>query len=278
MMEFPQHHDGRGRMNERVQRNTACRNASKRFSRHARAVLVLLALGVAHLAQAGEVRDSDADARAIMKKSAEYLSSLEHFRFEAELVGDTFTDAAEMIEIGGSRIFSVKRPSQLRVESQGRDATTRMFVANATKVLLTLSPQNIHYETDSPGSLDDLVDMFTAQLGVRPPLAQLVYSNLWRVLAIRIESGRYIGEAEIGGTKCDHLAFRNFDADWQVWVERGDRPVIRRLAIRYKSRLGHPTVRAEFKNWQIDADLPDSLFEIEIPKGSRKVELSDIQG
>jgi hypothetical protein len=141
-----------------------------------------------------------------------------------------------------------------------------------------MSPQNVHYEVASPGTLDDVVDMITAQLNVRPPLAHLIYSNLRRVFNIRIETGRYMGEDEINEVNCDHLAFRNLDADWQVWVEQGDRPVIRRLVIRYKSRLGYPTFRAELEDWDVDADLPDALFETVVPNGSRKVELSEIQG
>lgn len=257
---------------------TVARNGSKRSNGFVQAMGILIFAGVASLAQAGEVRDSEAKARSIMKTSAEYISGLKGFRFSAEVTSDSFSNSAEMIEGGMSRNFSVRRPDRVRVDGRGRDATTFTLIANAEKVLATKSPQNIHYEVASPGTLDDLVDMITAELNVRPPLAHLIYSNLWRVFDIRIETGRYVGEAEINEVICDHLAFRNLDADWQVWVERGDRPVIHRLVIRYKSRLGYPTFRAELEDWDVDADLPDTLFETVVPKGSRKVELSEIQG
>jgi hypothetical protein len=244
----------------------------------AMAMGITMIVGVAAVTQAGELRDSETRARQVMKRSAEYIAGLENFRFAAELTSDFFEQSAEMVETGMSRVFSIKRPDRIRVEGRGRDATKITLIANPKMVLATKSPQNIHYIAPSPGSLDDVVDMITEQLGVRPPLSQMIYSNLWRVLNIRIASGRYVGEAEIDEVGCDHIAFRNLDLDWQVWVERGDRPVIRRLVIRYKSRLGHPTVRAELSDWEVDADLPDALFETKIPTGSRKVELSEIQG
>jgi hypothetical protein len=253
------------------------RNGSERSRKFSQVVSILMIAGFATLAQAGEIRNSDSRARAIMKKSAEYLSSLERYRFEADLTTDMF-EGAEMIEVGGSRHFSVKRPHRIRVEMRDRDAIDRILIANPKIVLLINRTQNTHFEIPSPGSLDDVIDTFIEQLDGRPPLAQLIYSNLWRVLDIRIESARYLGEAEIDETMCDHLAFRNLDADWQVWVEQGDRPVIRRFVIRHKSRLGHPTVRAELEDWETEADLPDSLFDAEVPKGSRNVKLSEIQG
>ena len=37
--------------------------------------------------------------------------------------------------------------------------------------------------------------------------------------------GRHIGQGVIDGVECEHLAFRNADTDWQIWVETGARPI-----------------------------------------------------
>lgn len=34
-----------------------------------------------------------------------------------------------------------------------------------------------------------------------------------------------IGKGVIDGVECDHLAFRNVEADWRVWIESGARSV-----------------------------------------------------
>ncbi len=33
---------------------------------------------------------------------------------------------------------------------------------------------------------------------------------------------KHMGHGVIDGVECDHLAFRNFDTDWQLWVEVGE--------------------------------------------------------
>ena len=35
---------------------------------------------------------------------------------------------------------------------------------------------------------------------------------------------KHIGRGVVEGVECEHLAFRNLDTDWQIWVEVGDRP------------------------------------------------------
>ena len=42
------------------------------------------------------------------------------------------------------------------------------------------------------------------------------------------------------GVVCDHLAFRNLDTDWQIWVESGERPLPRKYVITSKTVAAAP--------------------------------------
>jgi hypothetical protein len=39
-----------------------------------------------------------------------------------------------------------------------------------------------------------------------------------------VTDAKYLGTGIIGGVECDHLAFRDADVDWQIWIATGDRP------------------------------------------------------
>jgi len=54
-----------------------------------------------------------------------------------------------------------------------------------------------------------------------------------------IESAN-IGKGVIDGIECDHLAFRNIDTDWQIWIEAGARPIPRKYVITSKAVAGAP--------------------------------------
>jgi hypothetical protein len=42
---------------------------------------------------------------------------------------------------------------------------------------------------------------------------------------------------------CEHVAFRNFDTDWQLWIEAGAHPVPRKMGITSKTINGAPSTR-----------------------------------
>jgi hypothetical protein len=44
-----------------------------------------------------------------------------------------------------------------------------------------------------------------------------------------VREAKYIGRGIIDRRECEHLAFRNHDTDWQLWVEVGEKPIPRKL-------------------------------------------------
>ncbi|NIP96532.1 MAG: DUF2092 domain-containing protein, partial [Akkermansiaceae bacterium] len=49
----------------------------------------------------------------------------------------------------------------------------------------------------------------------------------------------------------------------QVWVERGDTPLIRKLVMTYKARPSSPQFRAVFLEWDLNAITTDQEFVFE---------------
>ena len=65
------------------------------------------------------------------------------------------------------------------------------------------------------------------------PLADLFYSDL-TPLAERAFEADVVGDSLVNGRPCRQLAFRGETVDWQIWVEQGATPFIRKLAISYR--------------------------------------------
>jgi hypothetical protein len=78
---------------------------------------------------------------------------------------------------------------------------------------------------------------------------------------------------------CEHLAFRNAEVDWQLWVEIGARPVPRKLVITSKHVAGAPQYTLRIKEWKTDASVAPDAFVFKPPSNAKKVEfvaLADI--
>lgn len=85
-------------------------------------------------------------------------------------------------------------------------------------------------------------------------------SQSYDVLIADVMAAKYIGHSVIDGRECEHLAFRNHDTDWQLWVELGDRPILRKLVITSKTVNSAPQYTVRIKEWKTDVrPAPDAF-------------------
>jgi hypothetical protein len=99
--------------------------------------------------------------------------------------------------------------------------------------------------------------------------------------AVRIETDRSRGarprQTRVpGGRGCCRSSFETTGADWQVWLEQGDRPLPRRLAVTLVNAPGEPEYLTVIKRWQFDPDLNEGLFRFEPPADWRRIEISKL--
>ena len=95
----------------------------------------------------------------------------------------------------------------------------------------------------------------------------------------RAKSGYRVGESNIAGVLCDHLALRNDDLDVQVWIEIGSQPVPRRIVITHKELQGQPRVWVNFTEWDFSPELSERIFTHSPPQHAERVDfLADTLG
>ena len=61
-----------------------------------------------------------------------------------------------------------------------------------------------------------------------------------------------IGKGVIDGVECDHLAFRNLETDWQIWIESGAKPIPRKYVITSKGIGEAPQYTLRIKDWKTE--------------------------
>ena len=211
---------------------------------------------------------------AELKRSSDFLAAQKSFRFDGHIGFDVVQANGQKLEFGGSRKITVGRPDRLRVESQARDGTEKTMTFDGEAISIDLADENAYVSVPKPGTLDAAIDYLVDDLGVPAPLADLIYSDFYSGVADRIESGFIVGESTIGKCDCLHLAFSTEDIDAQMWVEDGDRPLPYRVVITYKKAEGSPQFWAQFLNWDLSVEAPDSLFEYSPPEGAELIPIS----
>ena len=72
--------------------------------------------------------------------------------------------------------------------------------------------------------------------------------------------------------KCHHVAFRQDDVDWQVWVDAGDVPLLRKLVITYKNEAGAPQYTARLSRWNFQPRLSEHAFHYRPSESASRIE------
>ena len=82
-----------------------------------------------------------------------------------------------------------------------------------------------------------------------------------------------LGPASVTGVTCQQYAFRQADIDWQIWIQKGEHPLPRRLVITTKTDEARPQHTAEY-TWNLAPSFNDAAFTFDPPEGAGKVVLA----
>lgn len=212
------------------------------------------------------------DAGKILKSMSDYVASQKVISATFDSDIEVITPDLQKIQFASSGQLSLSRPDKLRATRTGGYADIELVFDGK---VATVFGKNINAfaQLDAPGSIDQLVDRLRNQLSVELPGADLLLSNAYDVLMSDVIDAKHIGQGVIDGVECEHLAFRNADTDWQVWVEVGPRPVPRKYVITSKAVTGGPQYTLRIKGWKTDAQLSADAFVFKPPADAKKVDV-----
>jgi len=218
-----------------------------------------------------DASEHDAQAIAILQRMADLLSQTKRLSVTAETGFDVVQDSGAKLEFGEIRQIVIRRPDRARVDITRRDGGKGGFIFDGQQIAVFNSRENVYATATRPGTFDDALDYFINDLDMRFPMAELFSSKLAETLREKVREAYYVERAVIAGVTCDHLAFRGDQADLQLWIAQGDQPLPHRLIITYRDAVGQPQFWAQFADWNLAPDTPDSRFGFTPPEGAAKI-------
>lgn len=234
-------------------------------------VVLTILLGMsAVIAQAGDARQ-DAKAIEVLKQMSAHKTSLNR----VSITGVSFTDArlggGLMISNSDEVSVSINRPGSLHINSFDGKTNKHLYFHDG---LLTVfnSTTNFYAQASIPKDLDAAVEFALEELGIEAPLMDLLYQDMSTRLITSDETIIYLTDkSRVGGVDCHHLVIRGPEADVQLWVEEGDRPVPRKIMITSKWEGGSPRFIANLY-WETKPKFEPGFFEFTAPEGAMKIE------
>jgi hypothetical protein len=222
-------------------------------------------------AQDAEETDSAAQARAILRESLELIAGAERLGFRLDSDFDVVQASGLKLEFGSQRIVTLRRPDRVRIDSRRRDGHEVHFTFDGENGTLYSPDQKVYATTALGDTIDEALDRLITQIGVPIPLSELLQSDVTSAVEERIESALYVGTSTLDGMVCEHVVFGSPEVVAQMWIQRGERPFLRRVVLTYYREVGSPQFRADFSGWTFSPSVPDSLFAFDAPEGAQKV-------
>lgn len=233
----------------------------------AAALVLAAALSVAPAARA----QSD-DAMKILEAMSSYLASQKTISATFDSDIEVITSDLQKIQFSSSGQVLLSRPDKIRATRTGGYTDVELVFDGKTLSFLG-KHRNAYAQLDVQGSVDQLIDQIRAKTDAEMPGADLLVSKPFDELTADVLDAKHIGQGVIDGVECEHLAFRNHDTDWQIWVESGARPIPRKYVITSKTEAAAPQYTLRIKDWKTDVETKADTFAFAPPAGATKVSL-----
>jgi hypothetical protein len=238
-----------------------------------RSALGLLVAMAATGVPAPAARADNGEAQTILKSMAEYVSRQENLSLKYDADVEVVTPAVEKIQFSASGDVTMTRPNKFRVSRTGGYADVEL-VSDGSTVTVHDRGGNRFAQIPGSGSFDEIVDRLRAEAPLELPGADLLLSKPYDELMAGVLEAKHIGRGVVEGVECEHLAFRNLDTDWQIWVEVGDRPVPRKYVITSKAVGAAPQYTLRLRDWKTGVSPAPDAFAFKPPEGASGVAIT----
>ncbi len=238
------------------------------------ALAAILTLSATVALASFEARAQD-DAKAILKRMSDYIASQQNFSVAYDSDVEVITPDLQKIQFTNSGTMLVSRPDKVWAERKGGYSDVALFLDGKTLTVFG-KHSNTYAQGNAPGSIDETVDVLRNDYGAEMPGADLVLANVYDALSEGVLDAKHIGEGVVDGIDCDHLAFRNEETDWQLWVEKGDRPIPRKYVITSKAVAAAPQYTLLIKDWK-EGPPAAGAFTFAVPDDAKKVDFKELK-
>ncbi len=229
-------------------------------------ILILLSLLLVASVSAEET------AEDVLDSMASQLKSLDSFSVHMEKTFDDVMVDGAKIQFSGAADLLVRQPDRLYID-YGDEFTSKELWYDGKTFTLHDHLKNVYMRVDAERNIRDTLTGLRDRYGILLPLMSLLRGDPAENYGEGVRVRRYIGLHDVEGIPCHHLLFRGNDIDWQLWIQDGDTPLLRKYVVTYKQLEGSPQETIILTEWELNPRLKDKLFEAKVPTNAIQAEV-----
>jgi hypothetical protein len=230
----------------------------------------ILTMGISFGSQASA---ENGDAERLLKGMADYIASQKALAVTFDSDIEVITNNLQKIQFTSSGQVQLSRPDKLRATRTGGYRDVEIVFDGKTLTVNNKDGKD-YAQIEVAGTAEELIDVLREKHGVVAPGADLLLTNVFNIMMTDVVEAAVIGKGVIDGVECDHLAFRNVETDWQIWIESGAKPIPRKYVITSKGIGEAPQYTLRIKEWK--TDVAADAFAFMPDPSAKKIALDDL--
>jgi hypothetical protein len=237
------------------------------------AAVAVVATGAARQPKA-ETPARDPQAIAALDRMGKFLYQQRSFNVRTTTEHDYVLQSGQKAQIRSTGELRALRPDHLfaQVHSDRKD---RRFYYDG-KMFTMYAPKLGYYASvPAPPTIGQLADLLEDRYALELPMVDLFRFGTDASPIHEITGAIHVGAAMIDGVMTDQYAFRQPGVDWQIWIERGARPLPHKIVLTTTDDPARPEHSVEM-SWQLNVRHSDSEFAFVPPKGTERIVIADL--
>jgi hypothetical protein len=213
-----------------------------------------------------------AEASAALQRMGETLRA-QQFSFQAQTIRVYAGPKSEPLHIFHTLDVTVSRPNRLLVSRNGDDGPGKLVYDGKT-LMIYMGDANKYASIPVPGTIEGMMKEAMGRLGVDFPLADFLTDAPSKSFLSGVTEGEVVNTVAIDGVPCLHMFFLQPPGiELELWLEKNDQSLPRRLIVTYRSLPGQPNFIATFSGWNFSIHPADADFVFQPPAGAVRVAL-----
>lgn len=225
---------------------------------------------------AAQSSDAKVNPKVVAKaiEVGNFLRALPKVEVTAQATHDVILPTGQKILAHGTSQLVMDGKNRLYINIDSDNITREYFFDG--KQLTQYSPPLRYYTTvDMPGNTLDMLSKVEKYYGIQFPLKALLSLGSDPDALKSLTSAVYVGPTKINGRVCDQLAFSQPGVDWQLWVQRGDKPLPCKLVVT-KTDEATPMQTSRTFAWNLKPQVQASEFTFKAAKGDVAIPLKKV--
>lgn len=235
-----------------------------------RKYLFLIGLIILTITVKSQTPRIDSTAVFILNRTTESLQFIKSCSFKAIMTYDIFNENLGLVKHSISEKVSIKFPDKMKITSSGDKGNRTLWYNGKTLYSYSLD-NNTYAVTTAPKSVIETIDETSKNFGLEFPAADFFYETFLEDLKSEQGTLIFLGKTILDDKECYHIAGKDKNKSFQFWIGNDDNFLPIKMVIVYSNDKDKPQYEAVYKDWVINPDFSDYIFEFAPPPKASKV-------